>query len=64
MGRLQYTPEHIRRLRDELTERYSRVLAELPPVNRRNDPITVDGSAIRMAVGDFKVVLDEIKRLK
>lgn len=66
MGRPLYTVGYLRKLIEELDARHGVLLSQLAvPCGYNVDrKVTVDGMRIRLAVGDYNSILNEIKKLK
>ncbi len=64
----RYRIKHLERLQALARERFDALMAALKvqrePDSRFDEYSAVDGCSVRLAVEDFKTILDEIKKLK
>lgn len=60
---MTYTARHIRKLQSKAGACFEQLQRAFPAPSG-DDTVSINGAEVRMAVDDFKVILDEIRRLK
>ncbi len=63
---MKYYAKHIGALKDELRNRFDKLLRVIP-FGHNLDPkdyVAIDGLTLRLAVEDFQAILKEVKKLK